>query len=41
MRIIGGKNKGKKIDLPTDEKTRPLRDLIKESIFNLILHSIN
>ena len=39
MRIIGGKNKGKKIDLPTDEKTRPLRDLVKESIFNLILHS--
>ena len=24
---------------PTDEKTRPLRDLVKESIFNLIDHS--
>ena len=39
MRIIGGKNKGKKIYLPTDKNTRPLRDLVKESIFNLIEHS--
>ena len=39
MRIIGGKNKGKKISLPIDKYTRPLRDLVKESIFNLIEHS--
>ena len=39
MRIIGGKKKGKKIKLPIDNKTRPLRDLVKESIFNLIEHS--
>ena len=39
MRIIGGKSKGKKINLPIDIKTRPLRDLVKESIFNLIEHS--
>ena len=39
MRIIGGNFKGKKILIPKDEKTRPLRDLVKESIFNLILHS--
>ena len=39
MRIIGGKNKGKKINIPIDDKTRPLRDLVKESIFNLITHS--
>ncbi len=39
MRIIGGKNKGKIIDLPLDKNTRPLRDLVKESIFNLIQHS--
>ena len=39
MRIIGGKNKGKKISLPIDKNTRPLRDLVKESIFNLIEHS--
>ena len=41
MRIIGGKNKGKKIIIPLDKNTRPLRDLVKESIFNLIEHSNN
>jgi len=39
MRIISGNLKGKKILLPIDKKTRPLRDLVKESIFNLIEHS--
>tara|TARA_B100002019_G_scaffold274666_1_gene271862 strand:+ start:311 stop:871 length:561 start_codon:yes stop_codon:yes gene_type:complete len=39
MRIIAGNFKGKKIHLPADKKTRPLRDLVKESIFNLIEHS--
>ncbi|MDC1154735.1 16S rRNA (guanine(966)-N(2))-methyltransferase RsmD [Candidatus Pelagibacter sp.] len=39
MRIISGKLKGKKIFLPENDKTRPLRDLVKESIFNLINHS--
>jgi len=39
MRIIGGKSKGKKINIPKDNKTRPLRDLVKESIFNLLEHS--
>ncbi len=39
MRIISGKYKGKKILFPTDKKTRPLRDMVKESIFNLINHS--
>lgn len=39
MRIIAGNFKGKKIHLPADKKTRPLRDLVKESIFNLIENS--
>ena len=39
MRIISGKFKGKKIKLPLDKNTRPLKDLTKESIFNLITHS--
>ena len=39
MRIIGGKFKGKKLNLPYDKNTRPLRDIVKESIFNLIKHS--
>ena len=39
MRIIGGKFKGKKILQPKDKETRPLKDLPKESIFNIINHS--
>ena len=39
MRIISGKFKGKRIGLPKDKGTRPLRDLVKESIFNVIEHS--
>ena len=39
MRVIGGVFKGKKLFLPTDKNTRPLKDLVKESIFNLIQHS--
>ena len=39
MRIISGDFKGKKILEPTDSVTRPLKDLTKESIFNIITHS--
>ena len=39
MRIISGSFKGKKIIQPKDIKTRPLKDLTKESIFNIINHS--
>tara|TARA_B100001057_G_scaffold493690_1_gene588710 strand:- start:4113 stop:4673 length:561 start_codon:yes stop_codon:yes gene_type:complete len=39
MRIISGYLKGKKIILPLDKKTRPLRDMVKESIFNIMKHS--
>ncbi len=39
MRIIGGIFKGKKLHLPINKNTRPLKDLVKESIFNLIKHS--
>ena len=39
MRIISGNLKGKKIFYPVDKKTRPLRDMVKESIFNLIENS--
>jgi len=39
MRIISGSFKGKKILLPKDKLTRPLKDLAKESIFNIIKHS--
>ena len=39
MRIISGIFKGKKILEPKDTKTRPLKDLTKESIFNILNHS--
>ena len=39
MRIIGGQFKGKKILQPNDKETRPLKDLTKESIFNILHHS--
>ena len=39
MRIISGLFKGKKILEPKDKTTRPLKDLTKESIFNIISHS--
>ena len=41
MRIIGGIFKGKKILEPFDNETRPLKDLTKESIFNILEHSKN
>jgi len=39
MRIIGGHLKGRKILNPIDKSTRPLKDLVRESIFNIIEHS--
>ena len=39
MRVIGGKFKGKRLLEPQDKQTRPLKDLTKESIFNIINHS--
>ena len=41
MRIIGGNLKGKKILNPIDKSTRPLKDLVRESVFNIIEHSKN
>ena len=39
MRIISGSSKGKRILEPKDLNTRPLKDLTKESIFNILSHS--
>ena len=39
MRIIAGTFRGKKIIEPNDIQTRPLKDLTKESIFNILNHS--
>ena len=39
MRIIAGKLKGTTLFIPKNKDTRPLKDLVRESIFNLITHS--
>ena len=39
MRIIAGSFKGSKLYIPKNKNTRPLKDLVRESIFNLLTHS--
>jgi len=39
MRIISGKLKGKTISFLKSSTTRPLKDSVKENIFNIITHS--
>ena len=39
MRIISGTHKGTKILESFDKNTRPLKDLVKESILNILEHS--
>tara|TARA_B100000674_G_scaffold285282_1_gene235988 strand:- start:3 stop:569 length:567 start_codon:yes stop_codon:yes gene_type:complete len=41
MRVISGNLKGKIIQNSTDKNTRPLRDMVRESIFNILEHSKN
>ena len=39
MRIISGNLKGKSINFVKNSTTRPLKDLVKENIFNILKHS--
>ena len=39
MRIISGKLKGKSINFLKNSVTRPLKDSVKENIFNVLSHS--
>ena len=39
MRIIAGKFKGISLYKPKNKKIRPLKDMVKESIFNFLIHS--
>ena len=41
MRIIAGKYKNKKIEFIKNKSTRPLKDNVKENIFNILYHSNN
>jgi 16S rRNA (guanine966-N2)-methyltransferase len=39
MRIIGGDLKGSSLFFSQNKNTRPLKDMARESIFNLLIHS--
>tara|TARA_B100000029_G_scaffold218486_1_gene216315 strand:- start:2380 stop:2976 length:597 start_codon:yes stop_codon:yes gene_type:complete len=39
MRIIAGNLRGSIINITNNRKTRPLKDIVRESIFNLLIHS--
>ncbi len=39
MRVIGGKLKGRLIKFVKSSTTRPLKDSVKENIFNIIIHT--
>ena len=39
MRIVGGKFKGSSIKFLKTNITRPLKDSVKENIFNILTHS--
>ena len=39
MRIIAGNLRGSTLYITKNKTTRPLKDLVRESIFNLLTHS--
>ena len=39
MRIIAGKMKGTSLFITPNKNTRPLKDMVRESIFNFLSHS--
>tara|TARA_B100001996_G_C18570859_1_gene558385 strand:+ start:15 stop:587 length:573 start_codon:yes stop_codon:yes gene_type:complete len=41
MRIVSGKFRNKKLEFPKNLKTRPLKDNVRENIFNILSHSKN
>ncbi len=41
MRIISGRYRNKKIFFPKNLRTRPLKDSVRENIFNILKHSKN
>lgn len=40
MRIVSGELRGAKLIAPTGSKTRPTSDRVRESLFNILAHSI-
>jgi 16S rRNA (guanine966-N2)-methyltransferase len=40
MRIVGGTLRGRALATPTDERTRPTSDRVRESVFNILAHGV-
>lgn len=40
MRVVGGSLKGKSLIAPKDNRVRPTSDRVRESLFNILSHSI-
>lgn len=40
VRIIGGKFRGRKLEYSGDLRTRPMKDRVRESLFNLLGHAV-
>ena len=41
MRIVGGKNRGRRLIAPKGAATRPTSDRIREAIFNILAHGMD
>ncbi|MGC2050360.1 MAG: 16S rRNA (guanine(966)-N(2))-methyltransferase RsmD, partial [Methylovirgula sp.] len=39
MRIIGGRFKGRVLEVPSDDEIRPTSDRLRETIFNILAHA--
>ncbi|MBP7065057.1 16S rRNA (guanine(966)-N(2))-methyltransferase RsmD [Ferrovibrio sp.] len=39
MRIVGGSHRGRALHAPPEQTTRPTTDRVRESLFNILLHS--
>ncbi len=40
MRIVGGRNRGRRLIAPKGAATRPTSDRIREAIFNILMHGL-
>jgi 16S rRNA (guanine966-N2)-methyltransferase len=41
MRIVGGRLRGRRLIAPSDNRTRPTSDRVREAVFNIIAHGLD
>lgn len=41
MRIVGGRLRGRPLEVPSDQATRPTSDRVREAAFNILAHGID